>query len=121
MVVSLHPRVAKYYNLTEKLYLVPELNARVGIGNSELEAGDVFETDILEFGTSLTVGLTYFISDNWAISVSNFGGLSYSYTRQKNGMPNGVSLDPKNTETNFGLDIGLGNLFFGFQYLIRKE
>ncbi len=78
----------------------------VGIGSFKTETGPV-ETKSQTFGVNAGVGVSYFLSSNWAIE-AGWAGLGYN--TDDNG---GDGADKTNT---FGLNVDLSSINFGLIY-----
>ena len=65
---QLNPYLTKYSKLGEKIYFTSTINLYAGLGKSR-SVNENFEkeTSICELQISARPGITYFISDNWAL------------------------------------------------------
>ncbi len=94
----------------DNLYLYLEPGINIGTGKNDLPNGG--ESDISAFIVSVSPGMTYFLSDKFALEM-RFGSLAYN--RQKMEFTGGEI-----TDNAFGLSMSLQNVGLGLNYFIRK-
>lgn len=116
-----NPYVQKYINLSDKLYLTLSGNLKIGLGDSSYEVNsNKTETEALEFEVSIAPGLTYFVSNKWALT-ANFGSLYYDHYKETLTTDVGVDEDPVNVDKNFGASFQFNTFSIGFQYYLNNK
>lgn len=112
------PYLTKFRKIKDQLYFTTTLNLELGYGEKDTgESTDLNESYILDFGIGLTPGITYFISDKWALKTS-LGELYYKHTVETQ---SDRSPDLKNINNNYGLNFRLNTFTIGFQYVMGKK
>lgn len=95
-------------SLNEKLYLYLQPSIRFGSG--EIEFFPNQSTDIDQTDLGLTPGLTYFLSENWALEM-RLGSIVYS------------SVNTSNTSSferdQFAINLGLSNVGIGMNFYLK--
>lgn len=109
----INPYVEKYFSISEKLYATTAFNILFGTG--KIKQGE-FESDITSFRVNLMPGLTYFVSDKFAIT-GNFGQLFYNSRKIKNKTTTN-QIESENTDSQFGLNVSLNSFSLGIRYFI---
>jgi len=112
-----NPYLTKFSQIKNKLFFTTTLNLKLGYGENAVgESTDLNESYILDLGIGLIPGITYFISDKWALKTS-LGELYYAYIVDT---PSG-SPDLKYINNNYGLNFRLNTFTIGFQYVMGKK
>ena len=119
------PMLKSYKKISNRLYCMPSLNLTVGFGSGSDEYvgfnEDTFEPEVqsedfseFAFGASLTAGLKYFPSDNWAVSLS-YGSLYYNTSTSTSKEDSNV----KWKNNSYGLDLDLSSVRVGAYYFFK--
>ncbi|NOU61393.1 hypothetical protein [Marinifilum caeruleilacunae] len=106
----INPYLTKYSKLKDKLYFTTRLNLMVGFGKHE-------ESKLLAFRANATPGLTYFVSDKWALTC-NVGQIYYNRMRSKLTTEDFTN---KSIDEDYGLRVSFNTFTVGFQYVINKK
>lgn len=96
----------------EKFYLYVEPAISMSTGTIKNEQALEAEQNVFGYGITASPGMILFISDHFGIEAS-FGSVGYNRFRQK---LKDADSDPKNIETDLGLDFSLRTFQFGLQY-----
>lgn len=115
----INPYYTKFGQLTDKLYFRTSINFLIGLGSDKGKYLEGLETrsDVFEFRLNVTPGLTYFISEKWALSGS-IGQLFYDRRQETLTTDLGGSEQPRNVDVNYGMSFSFNTFSFGFQYLL---
>lgn len=116
---AINPYIEKYFPIVEQLYVTTSFNVLIGTGKVKEEQPESFESDITSFSINLIPGLTYFVSDKFAIS-ANFGQLFYNSRKVKN-EPTTNRVESENTTNVFGLNASLDSFALGIRYFIGNN
>ena len=114
--------VRRYAQLNDKLYFTATLNAGGGLGKlkvvEEYEGNDPETTDFDTYQANLSVvpGLTYFISNKWAIT----GSIGQLYANFSWRNPEDEDEATKNFNSSAGLNFRLNTFSVGLQYFLRN-
>ncbi len=119
-IIFINPYLTKFSRLVDKLYFTTSVNLLAGIGEEKFGENGEVETNIFEFRINITPGLTYFISDKWALR-SSIGQLFYNRKQEKLTTDIGLSEDPKNINNNYGLRLSFNTFTIGFQYYLNNR
>ncbi|NOU61394.1 hypothetical protein [Marinifilum caeruleilacunae] len=106
----INPYLTKYSKLKDRLYFTTRLNMAVGFGKDG-------ESKLYAFRANVTPGLTYFVSDKWALTC-NVGQLYYNRMRSKFEVD---SYSNKTIEEDLGFKVDFNTFTIGFQYVINKK
>ncbi len=110
----------KYIPIIDKLYFHGTGTVSLGFGESLYEyrtdssATSKSETKFNFLSISLSPGITYFVTDRFALSTS-FGSIGYGRSVNK---PKEASHTLSNS---FGIDLGLETISFGLNYFINRQ
>lgn len=116
---SMNSYYTKFSPLVDKLYLTTTVSFLVGLGTENSEFGDQEqESNILQINFNVVPGLTYFISDKWALQAS-IGQVFYQFRDAK--WKTDIQDEPKNTSHNYGLNFSANTFRIGFQYFLSKR
>lgn len=115
---SVSPYFRNYQKITDKLYYTTTIYLALGFGNETRHdrETDTFEADMFSVSIGAQPGLSYFLSDKWALK-ANFGRLYYSKTTREISEGFGdekLELTDKNFGFNFSMDsfsLGIGYYF----------
>jgi len=120
--ILINPYLKKFRAITKKFYFTTTFNFLAGIGKGKYANAynSYFETELKEFRINITPGLTYFLSDKWAISGS-FGRAYYNYQSEKPSESISIFKEPNNVTQNYGLDFSLQSLNIGFHLFIKDK
>lgn len=117
----LNPYVRKYFLLKENLFFTISLNLLIGRGREEYNwMGGVTNFDVVEWRTNITPGLTYFVSDQWAVT-ANFGQLFYNYRKETLDSDVGMDGEFADIEKDFGASFQFNTFGIGIQYYLRNK
>lgn len=108
----INPYVTKYSKLNNKLYLTSTVKLQAGFGTEQ-------DTKVFELRVNATPGLTYFVSEKWALKCS-IGQLYYNRKKYTPDNDNNDD-DDKNIHQNYGLNLSLNTFTVGFQYILNKK
>lgn len=115
----LNPYIRKYFVLKEKLFFTVSLNVLVGGGRDEYHStSNVLDIDVFEWRTNVTPGLTYFVSNQWAVT-ANFGQLFYNYRKET--VDHDLDDQPDNVDKSFGASFQFNTFGIGIQYYLRNK
>lgn len=112
----------RYAHLTDKLYFTATLNASGGLGKSkdvtDYEGIDpeTSKYDTYEAGVSVVPGLTYFVTNKWAIT----GSIGQVYVNFDWRESQNEDEKSKHFATNGGLNFSLNTFSIGVQYFLRN-
>lgn len=118
--ILINPYLTKFSRLTDKFYFTTTINLLVGLGQGKYGENGTLETNIFELRVNITPGLTYFISNKWALRGS-IGQLFYNRKQEKIATDIGLSEDPKNVDNNYGLNVSFNTFSIGFQYYLNNN
>ncbi|MEO1054388.1 MAG: hypothetical protein AAFX87_27365, partial [Bacteroidota bacterium] len=107
----INPYFAKYSKLTDQLYFTTFFDFMAGLGTEKLGENDEIENDVFELRFSVSPGLTYFVSEKWALR-AQIGQLFYEWRRVEISPDNG---DRVNKDNSYGLNFNLNTFTIGFQ------
>jgi hypothetical protein len=124
-VFLLNPYVRKYIKLGDKLFFTITGNSFAGFGKASNELkydGNDLDTksDILDLRLNVTPGLTYFLTNQWAIT-ANFGQLFYTYRKQEFESSDFTIYQTKSTNHYFGGSLQFNTFGIGVQYIVRNK
>lgn len=109
---SLSPYFRNYQKITEKLFFTSTIELALGIGKES--RNDDFKMDIFEISLTARPGLSYFLSNNWALK-TNFGSLYYRKTNKKV-IEGHDDQQPKLNDTSLGINISMESFSLGIGY-----
>ena len=119
-IILINPYFTKFTKLTDNFYFTTRINLLAGVGKLESNGSSETESDIFDIRLNITPGLTYFVSNKWALTGS-IGQLFYS-RRQETLEVDSPDVDElKNVNSNFGLSAGLNTFSIGFQYYLNNS
>lgn len=118
-VILINPHLTKFMRLSDKFYFTTSLNLLAGIGKGSLGQNNR-ETNILDLRINMTPGLTYFISNKWAIQGS-IGELFYNYKQEKIEADINQAEDEKNVDHTYGLSAQVNTFQVGFRYYLNND
>lgn len=109
----------RFNPLVDKLYLTTTINFSAGGGTEVFENGADQErvSNVFQVGFNIVPGLTYFISDKWAIQAS-IGRVFYQYRQANLKDSNPTST---NKVHNYGLNFSANTYLLGFQYFLSRK
>lgn len=119
-VAFINPYFTKYIQLTDKFYFNTTANLLVGLGKQQYGDNSDREADIFEFRINLTPGLTYFISNRWALTC-DVGNIFYNRRQEKLVTTVNSSDDLKNVDSNYGISLDFNAFSLGFQYYLNNK
>jgi hypothetical protein len=121
-IILINPYLRKFRAITKNFYFTTTFNFLAGIGKGSYENGQnsYLETDLKIFRINITPGLTYFLSDKWAISGS-FGRVYYNYQSEKPSKIISIFKETNNVTQNYGLDFSLESINIGFHLFIKDK
>ncbi|MDW3191172.1 MAG: hypothetical protein R8G66_02370 [Cytophagales bacterium] len=118
---AINPYYRKFSQLTDKLYLTTTVDAAIGFGKEKNDNdGQDIESNIFNASLTVSPGLTYFISDKWAIQTS-VGQLFYQFRQSTLQTDLGQQGDPKNESNNYGVSLNLNTFRIGLQYFLSRK
>lgn len=117
---SFNPYLQKFYKLTDNLFFSPSLNMLIGGGNVERNENENTEGDIFEFRVNISPGLTYFVSEKWAVSTT-FGQIFYNRTREDVEPASGNVGEWEFINKEYGFDLSFNSFSLGIQYYLRNN
>lgn len=121
-IFSINSYIRKYISINDKLFLTITGNVGYGFGKSKRDyQDDTYNTDTeadnYNIQVSIGPGLSYFVSNRWAITAT-FGQLYYFYNKIKVD----DSFDSyESTNNNYGLSFRFNTFGVGVQYFLRNE
>ncbi|WP_439185911.1 hypothetical protein [Carboxylicivirga taeanensis] len=111
-IFSINPYYRNYQKITDKLFFTTTIDLALGFGQESNE--DYYTADLFTYSLNARPGLTYFISDKWALK-TNFGSLFYQRTNKK--ITEGVEdKQPKLKDTDFGFNFSMDSFSLGVGY-----
>lgn len=122
----INPYIKKFIPIKDKLFLTLTGNAFIGLGKvkytDEEDGAEDFEikNDQIAFRVNVSPGVTYFLSPQWALTAS-FGQLFYNYKKEELSEELGLSNQPKNVDTTYGVSFQFNTFGVGVQYLLRNK
>ena len=115
----INPYLTNYSKLTDQLYFSTSVNFLAGLGKGKYGENEELETDLLELRFNIAPGLTYFISEKWALR-AGIGQLFYNWKREKISTDIGLDEDPKNKDNNYGVSFSFNTFRIAFQYILKN-
>ena len=106
----INPYITKYSKLKDKFYFTTRVNLMAGIGKEN-------DAKLFEFRVNAKPGLTYFVSDKWALTC-NVGQVYYNRKRTK---LEEDSFSNKNIDESYGINLDFNTFTIGFQYVLNKK
>ena len=116
----INPYLEKYSKLTDQLYFTTGISFSVGLGARKYEFTDELETDIIALRFNISPGLTYFISNKWALS-AGIGRIFYDWEREQISTDIGLDPNPKNIDRSYGVSFSFNTFRIAFQYLLNNR
>ncbi len=109
---SFSPYFRNYQKITDKLFFTTTIDFALGFGKETRD--EDLKMDIFEISLNARPGLSYYLSDNWALKAS-FGRLYYRNTSRK--VTEGLEeQQPNLKETNFGINCSMDSFSLGLGY-----
>jgi hypothetical protein len=118
-IILINPNLTKFIQLSDKFYFTTSVNLLAGLGKGSLGENNR-ETNILDLRINVTPGLTYFISNKWAIQGS-IGELFYNYKREKILADINQAEGAKNVDHRYGLSAQVNTFRVGFRYYLNND
>lgn len=118
-IILINPNLTKFIQLSDKFYFTTSVNLLAGLGKGSLGENNR-ETNILDLRINVTPGLTYFISNKWAIQGS-IGELFYNYKREKILADINQAEGEKNGDHRYGLSAQVNTFRVGFRYYLNND
>lgn len=117
-----NPYLTKFSKINDKMYFTATLNVLLGFGKEDSEHLNTvdYETDIFEYRVNLTSGLTYFISNKWAVNAS-IGQLFYNRERQEINIPEIEEEVGEIINKNYGINVSFNTFLVGFKYFSNNK
>ena len=115
-----NPYLQKFYKITDNLFFSPSLNMLIGGGNVERKETENTDGDIFEFRVSISPGLTYFVSEKWAVSTT-IGQVFYNRSREDVAPASGNIGEWEFISKELGFDLSFNTFSLGIQYYLRNN
>ncbi|MBS2101025.1 hypothetical protein [Carboxylicivirga linearis] len=109
---SFNPYFRNYQKIIDKLFFTTTIDLALGFGQESNE--DYYTTDIFTYSINARPGISYFLSDKWALK-TNFGSLFYQRTNKK--ITEGVEgKQPELKDSDFGFSFSMNSFSLGVGY-----
>jgi len=108
---SIRPYFRNYQKITDKLFYTTTVTVFYGIGKEEIWSDK--EADLTEYGISASPGITYFLSDKWAIKTT-FGKLHYKESKSE--IDSSSDEVRENKTKDLGFELRLDAISFGASF-----
>ncbi|MGK7392273.1 MAG: outer membrane beta-barrel protein [Candidatus Cyclobacteriaceae bacterium M2_1C_046] len=114
------PFLTKFIEIKDKLFLTASLQSRIGFGKSNYDylEWDDYETSDFYYSINISPGLSYFISNRWALR-SGLGGIYYSFQKNTR-IEDGTAEELKDSTSRYGLNLNFNTFSIGVQYFLKN-
>ena len=118
--IFVNPYVQKFHRLTDNLFFIFSLNLLFGFGTSKETLNQDTDNDLTGWRVNLTPGLTYFVSQKWAVSVI-FGQFFYNRTKEEVESTPNFTGEPEIINRDYGLDLSFNSFGVNVRYFLRNN
>lgn len=109
---SFNPYFRNYQKITDKLFYTTTIDLALGFGKESRD--EDLKLDIFALNLTARPGLSYFLSDKWALKTS-FGSLYFHKTNKK--VTEGIDeQEPKLKDTDLGISFNMDSFKLGIGY-----
>jgi hypothetical protein len=117
--ILINPYLEKYISISDRFYFKMRFNLMTGVGNQKVGDDKEVVTKTSDLRVNIVPGLSYFITDNLALTCS-MGQLYYNLNIEHLQVEVNDT-KPKNVDHSYGFDFSFNTFSLGLKYYLRNK